>query len=420
MVEEAISFWSEIQRFENMLEADPRSLSFAPLSELYRKLGLLDDAILVAKKGCRLHPDYPGGFFALGAAFFDKGIKDEARSALERAAELNPEHVRALKLLSQLYVDEGDLRLAQKVLNQVLVQNPEDAESVLLLQSLESMPDLSPALVSAAPEEDEEEIIEDVEVIEDLEPLEDEPEEFPSAGTGVRDPLTTATLAELYVSQGFLDKAIAIYQELSAAAPANQGYRLRWAELKTALDHQQAGTLPAADVTFDFPASDEELELDEDAPAWEPVAAPKSGLDALFTPDEPASPPATPLSAAPVEAPAFPSAAPAAALFETPVFEVEPEPAVAPVLSDPEPLDASGPDEFTANDAFPAFEDLGILEEPEPVTASPAPGALEAEPATVQPAAVSAAATGGAGEEAELVTELSRWLDNIRRRKDGL
>jgi tetratricopeptide (TPR) repeat protein len=327
MVEEAISFWTEIQRFEDMLAADPLSLSFAPLAELYRKLGLIDDAISVAKKGCDLHPDYPGGFFALGAAYFDKGLKDQARPALERAVEFNPENLRAQKLLGQLYVEQGEIALAQRALEQVLRQNPDDAESALLLRSFASTSQ------GAAPGQlnvEESEIIEDLteeleeltEVIEEapeyeseyepeLEPASQRPSaplqataspaipESPTSTTvpelpegtdpfefseifeapreaaphTSKDPLTTATLAELYVSQGFLEKAIGIYRELLLADPENAPYRLRLTEIKAALERQKEGTrrpAPAAVV--------EEVPLSQAAPA--PVGAVPADADA--------------------------------------------------------------------------------------------------------------------------------------------
>jgi tetratricopeptide (TPR) repeat protein len=307
MVEEAISFWTEIQRFEDMLAADPRSLSFAPLSELYRKLGLLDDAISVARKGCELHPDYPGGLFALGHALFDKGHKDEARSALERVVLLNPENLRAQKLLGQLYVEAGETALARQALGEVLEQNPEDAESALLLRSIASAG-------CGAPEEED---LEELEVIEELTELVEEPQEpadvlpsavpeeassseesafteipelpeFPAIPPAPatpapsaapvpvqhpsRDPLTTATLAELYVSQGFLDKAIAIYQELLGADPGNHGYRLRCTELKSVRERQLeagSGAAPVSPLEADelpeqaeeTPGNDAEAEL---------------------------------------------------------------------------------------------------------------------------------------------------------------
>ena len=280
MVEEAISFWTEIQRYEDMLAADPRSYCFAPLSELYRKLGLLDDAIYVAKKGCDLHPDYPGAFFALGTAYLDKGLKQEARVALERVIELNPDNFRAQKLLGQLYVEAGEIALAEKALGQVLQQNPDDTESELLLQSIASLTsDTHP----------EEEILEEAEVIEDLTEEFEEPErqverqvevkverpegfeeseeseesefvwaEEPAEAAAQQpslNPLTTATLAELYVSQGFLGKAIAIYQQLLSVDPGHQPYRLRCSELQAELERQKVVAPAAPPAPLPGPAS---------------------------------------------------------------------------------------------------------------------------------------------------------------------
>jgi tetratricopeptide (TPR) repeat protein len=320
MVEDAISFWTDIQRYEDMLAANPSSPCFAPLSELYRKLGLLEDAVSVAQKGCALHPDSAEGFAALGAACYAKGLAEQARVALERVAALKPEDMQSQKLLGQLYVEIGEIDLAQKVLKRVLQQNADDLESTMLLGSIGS--------TGGAPES-EEELLEDADIIEDLTELFDqelaetatlladaEPtppfpaeagvvegfeesddlwdlggaeesgspelvrafedvEDFqelqslsqpgrsaaaarfsaPAASVAAaepagqhagRDPLTTATLAELYVSQGFIDKALNIYCELVAADPGNQCYLLRCAELKELRQRQQEAPLAAA------------------------------------------------------------------------------------------------------------------------------------------------------------------------------
>jgi tetratricopeptide (TPR) repeat protein len=289
MVEDASSFWTDIQRYEDMLVADPRSLCFAPLSELYRKLGLLDDAISVAKKGCDLHADYHAGFFALGAACYQKGLNNEARQALERAVELKPDHSRAQKLLGQLYVEVGELSMAEKVLEQVLRRTSNDIESQLLLRSI---------LSSTAGGDSEEEMLEEAEIIEELTDVVDEPmlaeadlldlseisellEELPELAEDdleedqleedhledseefwalepieepvapkntARDPLLTPTLAELYVLQGFIDKALTVYQKLLVADSTNQSYRQRAAELSE-LSERQKDTSPAAAPT---------------------------------------------------------------------------------------------------------------------------------------------------------------------------
>src|SRR5512146_1447483 len=101
---ESSSFWSDIKKYEDTLAKDPQSYCFAPLSELYRKLGLLDDALNVAKRGCELHPDYVGGFMALGRAYYEKGMKAESRAALESVVRGTPENLLAQRILSQLYI----------------------------------------------------------------------------------------------------------------------------------------------------------------------------------------------------------------------------------------------------------------------------------------------------------------------------
>ncbi len=64
----------------------------------------------------------------------------------------------------------------------------------------------------------------------------------PSLSTGSeppRDPLSTATLAELYVSQGFLKRALTIYRELIETEPDNEELKARMFEIKDAIDRDQ-------------------------------------------------------------------------------------------------------------------------------------------------------------------------------------
>ena len=106
MTQEMHSFWTDIKKYEDILAKDPNSYCFAQLSELYRKTGLLDDAIHVAKRGIEVHPDYVGGHLALGRAYFDKGQKSDSRAVLELVARMTPENYTAQKLLSQIYQEQ--------------------------------------------------------------------------------------------------------------------------------------------------------------------------------------------------------------------------------------------------------------------------------------------------------------------------
>jgi tetratricopeptide (TPR) repeat protein len=136
MEQQDSSFWADIKKYEDTLERDPNSYCFAPLSELYRKLGMVDDAINVAKRGCENHPEYIGGYMALGRAYFEKGMNAEARDALERVVRVTPDNLLAQRILSKIYMDAGEVEAAEGSLKTILSQNPDDSESKILLDSL--------------------------------------------------------------------------------------------------------------------------------------------------------------------------------------------------------------------------------------------------------------------------------------------
>ena len=275
MERDATSFRAEIKKYEDTLAREPGSYCFAPLAELYRKLGRLDDAVTVARRGCELHPGYVGGFMALGRAYLEKGMKEEGRVALEKVIAITPDNLLARKLLSRIYVEQGDLAAADGALRLILAQNPDDPESRALLDSLKGTLPPQPRAETVTAGEygggDEEffaefgietadspaagEIgLEDAELIEELTdeefPEEDDfivspaiidvpagHEEFIGEG---KNPLSTVTLAELYVSQGFLKRALTIYRELLDADPDNADLKRRLYDLKTAIDEDAA------------------------------------------------------------------------------------------------------------------------------------------------------------------------------------
>jgi len=262
------SFWADIKKFEETLAKDPSSYCFAPLAELYRKTGLLDDAISIARKGTSIHPEYVGGYMALGRAYLDKGMQAEAREALQRVIGFTPENMLAQKLLCQIYIDAGENGLLRKSLEALLSLNPMDAESRLLLESLdrisakqqqnETIP-TPPLTLDTGGADFLLEIQEDGGEIEDLEELylldeldevvddlpllpADEPKLFEievdsedETDSGENENLSpgiyTSTIAELFVAQGHHEKAIEIYRNLIASDPGNPAYENRIKEL---------------------------------------------------------------------------------------------------------------------------------------------------------------------------------------------
>jgi tetratricopeptide (TPR) repeat protein len=272
MEHDVTPFWADIKKYEEALVNDPASYCFVTLADLYRRIGLLDDAIHVAKKGCDIHPDYVGGYMALGRAYFEKGMKPESKAALEKVIASTPDNLLARRLLSQIYVEFGEIAAAAETLRFILSYNPADHESQVLLNSLRtsSTPDHHQESLPTAgtagreyqafdsrqfeffPEDDE--VIEDAELLEEVAdqvtPEEEEfiftpPDEaFAETGNTIfieeHDPLRTATMAELYVSQGFLKRALTIYRELLETEPNNAEWKNRLYELKMAIDEDTA------------------------------------------------------------------------------------------------------------------------------------------------------------------------------------
>ncbi len=275
------SFWSEIKMYEERLKSDPSSYCFAPLAEVYLRAGLLDDALSVSRAGVLRHPDYVAGQMALARACHQKGLVDECRNALQTVATAVPDHAEAQRLLARLYKESGNEQAALQALQTLLDFHPDDMSARIELEALQQR-------VAAFSDDDDLELIElteadiyeepeDVgELVERIKPVartvEDPwsgintvtPEEAPAPTaleavwsvpeqqlaaavetTGDHDPLNTSTLAELYVSQGFSDKAIEIYRRIVAADPGNQEAAKRLAELEQAVVVAESGQAAA-------------------------------------------------------------------------------------------------------------------------------------------------------------------------------
>jgi tetratricopeptide (TPR) repeat protein len=254
MEKDSTSFWADIKKYEDILAKDPKSYCFAPLSELYRKLGLLDDAVGVAKQGTDLHPEYIGGFMALGRALFEKGDRELAKASLEKVALATPENLLAQKILSQIYQEEGNLSAAERALQLLVTFNPEDTESTIALEvltrsmaSLEVTDPVSSADANLTDDLEGETFSEDVfpgdlegpsiSALSDDTRIDTDSEYFDLTQLSDNDstaegeffvddstilPLPTVTLAELFEAQGLYDRALDVYADLLSKDPDNQ------------------------------------------------------------------------------------------------------------------------------------------------------------------------------------------------------
>jgi tetratricopeptide (TPR) repeat protein len=100
---------TRIDELRRRLERDPESRLFAQLAEELRKVGELEEAIAVARKGLDQHPNYPSARLTLGRALLDSGDPGAARAELETAVRGAPDNIIANRLLGEALEALGDV-----------------------------------------------------------------------------------------------------------------------------------------------------------------------------------------------------------------------------------------------------------------------------------------------------------------------
>jgi tetratricopeptide (TPR) repeat protein len=128
----------QIYHYLRRYQEDPRSRVFAPLAEAYRKAGLLDEAIEIARDGVRIHPHFVGGKVALGRALFDKGMYEQVVKELEPVVLDAPDNLVAQKLLGESYLILGRVADSLNAYKVLLFFMPADPEIAKLVQEIES------------------------------------------------------------------------------------------------------------------------------------------------------------------------------------------------------------------------------------------------------------------------------------------
>ena len=116
---------------------DPNSRVFAPLAEAYRKAGLIDEAIEIAREGLRKHPHFSGGKVALGRALFDKKQYDEVLQTLQPVVRDGPDNLAAQRLIAESALMLGQVAEALGAYKMFLYFSPSDPEVAKIVQELE-------------------------------------------------------------------------------------------------------------------------------------------------------------------------------------------------------------------------------------------------------------------------------------------
>ncbi len=261
---------AEIRKYEAAYSRDPRSRAFAALADAYRRAGRLEEAIIIAELGLKAHPRYLSGVVVLGRAYLQSGRTEEARAQLERVVEINPDNLAAQRTLGDIYFDRKEWGRARKAYMEILRVQPDDSLIKARIEHIESaragaeavtQPARAASVASMAvpaqaepgralTEEEKMDVFfagvdltrpneESRSADYEVKPLQ---EVFASAppqaappprppeparqaavpGERQKSPITTETMAQLYIKQGYKDKALLVYEEIYQADPSRK------------------------------------------------------------------------------------------------------------------------------------------------------------------------------------------------------
>ncbi len=126
----------EVDKYLAALVKDPKSKAFVPLADAYRKAGMLDEAIQVARDGLKYNPNYVSGHFVLGRCYFEKDMLKEAEDEISKVVRINPENADAQRILAKIKEKTGRSDEAIKIWDTVLTLVPNDVEAKQRIEEL--------------------------------------------------------------------------------------------------------------------------------------------------------------------------------------------------------------------------------------------------------------------------------------------
>ncbi|MFQ6093636.1 MAG: tetratricopeptide repeat protein [bacterium] len=207
---------SEIDELLGRLDAHPGSLIFARLADLYLRADKMDQAIEVCEQGLSHHSDYVSGHVVMAKCYSKIGLVDQAKAEYHRALELDGEHLTALFHLGDIYYEEKKFDLALHSYRRVLQLDPYNESAKKRIGHLKGYGAVKTTEFNGS-----------------LEPAD--------AKEAQEDSIATATLAEIYASQGLTDRAINVLRRLLERNPNSEEVRNRIKELEKRLQMTQAG-----------------------------------------------------------------------------------------------------------------------------------------------------------------------------------
>lgn len=215
----------------------PDGYVFVPLADAVRKMGRAGEALEICEKGLAHHPGYASGHVVKGKCLYDLGRDGEASQAFDAVLHMDEHNLVALKYLGMIEARAGRFDSARGFFNHILRLDPENREIKHILHEVNERAEFTGTSRQGSDED--------------------------AGATGGRtegvaaesDPetseeLATMTLADIFLSQGYKEKALRIYEEILSRQPGNRVVKQRVATLKAGASVEVTAE-PAAEVRTD-------------------------------------------------------------------------------------------------------------------------------------------------------------------------
>ena len=264
MVDPGLDLEKQIVYFRSKHELNPRSRIFAPLADLYRRVGRLDEALRLLEDGLRIHPEYISALVILGRTQLDVGDRDLARTTLQKVMALDSENLVVLKLLASDAQEREAWQVARQLYERVVQLDTDDTDAKDRIKRLGrrdgSLPRTHGTTASPGQRDDPGHVpgFRDValgaeavdagsdageaagagsDVAETVgsEPAPESPPPLPGSdpadAMSAMQGLATKTLADIYIAQGYRDKARVVLERILEQQPDRDDVRARLDEL---------------------------------------------------------------------------------------------------------------------------------------------------------------------------------------------
>jgi len=223
---------------------DPDGRAFAPLADAHRRSGDLDRALQILTDGLARHPGFATAHLVAGWVHRDRGQGTAAELAFRRVLELDPENVSALRGLAEGAEAAGDPEGALAYFHRLAVLQPGDAEVEERIERLDRTGELagggaSVLLPDPFVSADDGFAARGERAVPAPDPawfgppsaqVEEEPPEAEELDGEAE--VYTRTMAELYLAQGFTQRAVTVLEHLVQADPQDEGLLRRLQEIR--------------------------------------------------------------------------------------------------------------------------------------------------------------------------------------------